>query len=52
MTYNMIFKYQIGTIKLEGCSVSLPNLAKDQEVFLAPCESFGPLKSILIVFKD
>ena len=52
MTYDIIYTYQRGTMKFEGCSAPLPITELYQDAMNDWCDICGPLKSIQVLFHE
>ena len=50
MTYDIIYTYQRGSMKFEGCSGSLQITELYEDATNDWCDIFGPLKNIQVVF--
>lgn len=52
MTYDIIYTYQRGSMKFEGCSAPLPITELYHDAMNDWCEICGPLKSIQVLFHE
>lgn len=52
MTYDIIYTYQRGTMKLGRCSAPVPITELYDDAMNGWCDIFGPLKTIQVVFHE